>query len=499
MPVHYSAQSVKLLEKLQSAILNINRQSTDANILVLNHELALLRSEWQGQKVPLIYLQIVGGLSQYIAATKEQADPGVFSMMGTVFDSLADMVAHPTAEEAQTKKVMVQVEAYNQLKNALASDQAAPLADPEIAGSKQEAGPDQDVPSCPAAGAGQAASYPDEDAEMEVDPSRAERFVEAEKELVPTPFGDDVAASGAAALQKEDAFDLDGVLERDLPGLDQDASDQKEVSGLGAGLQISLAAGGDAEEEISGLADMEDPHLDIFKVGEAEGGEPGAAGGFADLGSALDDFFAEEEAGAAPVARSEGPESRGLEVISATGPAAHSDVLRGVAELKDLLVLTAGGIDDQLLGRLDANLAALVEGLAGQEVALAHLRLVEEVVHYVASHQGQVLAEAMACLQKVMAGFAELLADNDADRSLWAVRALAAFMHWHQWLVADLEKRLEAAQGQDNDWVGQHAESPGAAGAISQPQKLKQEILSEVRQMLALEMQSLRREVVVRD
>lgn len=499
MPVPSSAQSVKILEKLQSAICNIDRQSTDENILFLNQELAVLRSEWQGQKVPLIYLQIVAGLNQYIATTKGQADPGAFSLMGTVFDSLKDMVVNPTDEEAQTKKVMVHVDAYNQLKNALASDQAAPISDPEVAGTKQEAGPDQDVSSSPAPGAGQAASPPEEDAEMEADPSLVERFVGTEEELVDTVFGDAVAASGAAVPQREDAFELAGVRKRDLPGLDHAVPDQNEDSDLGADLQINLADGGPAEEEVSGLADVEDPHLDVIKVGGVEGSEPAAAGGFADMGSALDDFFAEEEAGAAPAAGTEVPESQRLEVISETAPAAHRDVLREVAGLKALLVSTAGIIDDQLLGRFEANIATLAQGLAGHEVALVHLHFVEEVVRYVARHQDQVLAEAMECLQKVMAGLEELLADNNADRSWSAVRAGAAFMHWHQWLVADLEKRLQAAHGQDNDLVGQHAKSPGAPGAISQPQKLKQEILSEVRQMLALEMQNLRREVSGRD
>ncbi|PLX48691.1 MAG: hypothetical protein C0613_09760 [Desulfobulbaceae bacterium] len=123
-----SASPVEILEKLKSAILDIDWEISDENIAVLNDELAALRSIWEGQKTQQIYLQILGALSHYIAVNKEQANPAVFPMLRNAFASLEELVVSPGSEEDEQKRLMTHVDAYNELKKAVATGGAGQAA-----------------------------------------------------------------------------------------------------------------------------------------------------------------------------------------------------------------------------------------------------------------------------------------------------------------------------------------------------------------------------------
>lgn len=275
-----SARPVKILEKLKSAILDIDWEISDENIAVLNDELAVLRSIWEGQKTQQIYLQILGALSHYIAVNKEQANPAVFPMLRNAFASLEELVVNPGSEEDEQKRLMAHVDAYNDLKKAVATggtdqaatpeEEAAPTPEAEAESADQEGGQateaepareekeeastihrllddkeDHSTDSIfdsmldemvqgedeekkgepepakrPAAPAGrpavQAAYNKADGTEIEADRNIEEEFAEAD-ELLDNFFEDDVPPPGVAAKTSGDEFDL-GALDDEGEG-----------------------------------------------------------------------------------------------------------------------------------------------------------------------------------------------------------------------------------------------------------------------------------------
>ncbi len=594
MPAHDSAKTVEILEKLKSAILNIDWEISDDNIALLNDEIAELRTAWQGQKVHLIYLQILGALSQYIASTKEQGNPGAFPMLRAVFDSLEDMVINPGEEEQHSKKVMEHVEAYNELKNTVASGKAGreaapepepepePELEPEEAGEEEPSTinrllddkedhttdsifdsmldemvqvepPDQEeaapVPpppppqAPPARPAVQAAYNKDDGTEIEADRNIADEFAEADA-LLDNFFEDDVPAPGGLAAQAGEEFDLSVLDEEEgeVLDLDQGAQAEAEGPGLETGPELGL------EQELAGepaLEHVEDSELDIFKIDEETGKEemppPAAAEEFPEMESALEEFFEEEEVAVPPQMVSEAlearepgedfvevesalddffgeeepqaPEAVGLEIEEALDleipveaevegpPVAEAGPAATVAGLKELLLSVNWEVDDKLLERVDAEISALSDTLAGNDVALIHLNFLSTVLHHVDREQSRVISESMACLKMLTGSLEDLLADEGEDETTYAAQAVTAFIDWHELVVAEFEKRLEAAKRQGGDLAesieGLELTSP--AGETSETQKLKKEILSEVREILSQEMQAMRQELSAKD
>ncbi len=609
MSAQDSAKTVDILEMLKSAILNIDWEISDENIGILNKEISALRAVWQGQKIYMIYLQILGALSQYIATTKEQGNPGAFPMLRAVFDSLEDLVVNPTDDEQQTKKVMEHVEAYNELKNAVATGKTkyapAPepepekVPEPEVAAIQAEvvekeqpstinrllndqedhstdsifdsmldemvqaeppdqveepAQPSPPPQSRPAPPPVQAAYNKDEGTEIEADRNIEDEFSEAD-ELLDNFFEDDVPAPGAFAKKADKEFDLSALDEDSDDVLDLDQTAREEIE-TGAGedrLELSLEDDAHAEEapglesgdgQIAVELDyVEDSELDIFKVDD----EPAKkeivgteAADFPEMESALDDFFApgEEEIAAPQMAAAsleesgpgegvdevdfalddlfgeEEPEAAGPEVEEALdleippksaeavpAPPAESGPAAAVAGLKKLLLSVEWEVDDQLLERVDAEISTLSEKLAANNVALIHLNFLNTVIHHIGREQSQVISESMACLKMITESLEDLLASEGGVETTYASKAVASFIDWHELVVAEFEKRLDAVKRQEGDLAEsiEELELPSAEGESAETQKLKQEILSEVREILSREMQAMRQELSVKD
>jgi hypothetical protein len=564
-----SAQTVEILEKLKSAILNIEWEISDENIGLLNQELAALRGVWRGQKVHMIYLQILGALIQYVASTKEQGNPRAFPMLRTAFDSLEDMVVHPGDEEQKAKKVMEHVDAYNELKRSLGSGKSAPAPAPapktepkpepeselkpepepkvvetkehaeeqpstinrllhdkedhttdsifdsmldemvqtEPAEQKKEQAP-PDVPppgKAPAARPAVHASYnKDDGTEIEADRNIDDKFVEAD-ELLDNFFVDDVPAPGASARAKKGGgeFDLSALdeEEEEVLDLDQVPKAAEEVS-----LQLSLDDEEYAAEEIPKLEHVEDSELDIFKVDADIGApqkrtEPEVAVAFPEMESTLDDFF---DGNAAPDATdSVLEEALELEVLpkSVAAPVAAIAPSGTVAGLKTLLLSVNWEVDDQLLVRVDAEISALSTQLKSNNVALIHLNFLHTVIHHIGREQSQVIAESMACLKMVTESLEDLLSAEAEEEAIYAAKAAAAFVDWHELVVAEFEKRFDAVKRQGGDLAKsiKGLELESTEGDTSETQKMKKEILTEVREILSREMQAMRRELSAKD
>ncbi len=576
MSAQDSAQTVDILEKLKSAILNIDWEISDDNIGILDQEIAALRPVWQGQKVHMIYLQIMGALSQYIASTREQATPAAFPMLRNVFDSLEDMVVNPSDEDQQTEKAMVHVDAYNELKKSVSSGKTEPAPTPEPepepevevveAQGQGEKEADEEQPSTinsllndkedhttdsifdsmldemvqveppeqeasapppkapPARPPVQTAYNKDDGTEVEADRNIDGQFAEAD-ELLDDFFVDDVPAPGAAGQKDGDEFDLGALDGGEEAGLELDLADDGDTT---------ETAGGELGEDLTSdaLADVEDSDLDIFKVeeesdkveisepepeaaefpevesalddffaGEEEAtpsqvvsaslGDAGAGGDLGEVDAALDDFFDDEEPKAA---------KPGGEVVPETAKEAVSVVEGGsavtVAGLKTLLLSVDWEVDDQLLDRVDLEISALSENLTGNDSALIHLNFLQTVIRHVSREQSQVISESMACLNMLTESLEELLADEGGREAWYAAKAVSSFVDWHELVVAEFEKRLDAAKGQGGEVAeGIEGLALSAEGEISETQRLKKEILSEVRDILSKEMQIMRQEL----
>lgn len=537
-----SAKTVEILEKLKSAILNIDWEISADNMGFLDQEISELRTAWQGQKPHIIYLQIMGALSQYISNTQEQANPAVFPLLRNVFDGLEDMVMNPSDEEQQTEKVMGYVDAYNNLKKAVASSRSkpgpepvpepesepTPLSEPEVAEEQGqlEKDADEDQPSIinrplddkedhttdsifdsmldemvqvelPVQAEEKPAPPPkapsvrppvmsaynkDDGTEVEADRNIAEEFTEADA-LLDDFFNDDVPAPGAVAQKAGDEFDLN-VLDADE----------------GDGLDIG-------EDHVTAeLVHVEDGDLDIFKIGEEAGkveiAEPKGVD-FPEMESALDDFFEHDESLpiAPEVEETLELETPSLEAAEVVEPAGDSGSSGTVADLKTLLLSVEWEVDDQLLDRIDAEIFALSDRLAGNESALIHLNFLKTVVHHVGREQSQVISESMACLKMVTESLEKLLSDEGGKDIWYVVKAVSSFVDWHELVVAEFEKRLEAAKKKGGALAEsiEGLELASEEGETDSTQKLKKEILSEVREILSREMQVMRQELSAKD
>jgi hypothetical protein len=370
----------------------------------------------------------------------------------------------------------------------------------------------------------QAAYNKDDGTEIEADRTLGEEFAEADA-LLDNFFEDDVPPPGSLAKKSSAAFDLSVLDEEEGPVLDLDqaaAHDDQEVDGSTDTLQPSPAEPGVRPE----LEHVEDSELDIFKMeDEAATTAPAVPVApepleFPQMESALDDFFAgEEEPGLAPpisAPESPVPDDAGHQEVDAALddffddeeiPAASSVLPDGdlggsdVAALKALLLSVDFEVGDQLLDRVDAEIDTLAETLAAHDVALMHLHFLKTIMHHVGRAQSQVISESMACLKMVTESLEDLLAGEGMDEARYAAQAAAAFVDWHELVVAAYEKQLDAAQSQGSD-LAESIEGlalAGTEGETVETRKLKNEILTEVREILSREMQAIRRELSGKD
>ncbi|MEN8257297.1 MAG: hypothetical protein ABFS09_05485 [Thermodesulfobacteriota bacterium] len=619
MSVQDTAKTGEILEKLKSAILNIDWEISDENITLLNQELAELRSAWKGQKAHLIYLQILGALSHYIAANKENANPSAFPMLRNVFASLEEMVINPGDEDQQGQKVMEHVDSYNELKKAIAAGEAAPAAEPEVPPSEAEPEPEPEVAaqeesaeeqeepstinrlvhdeedhttdsifdsmldemvqaespddepetkpepepepqpppkSPPARPPVQAAYNKDDGTEIEADRNIADEFAEAD-ELLDDFFVDDVAPPGGAGAAEGggDEFDLSAFAEsEEVLDLDEAGQEDVEPGEAEEYFELSLEEKIPAEPEVANELDaselemVEDVGLDIFKVddpeeavaeptpakaredflemepalddffeGEAEAAPPQKSAEVAagpapeqdidEVDLALDDFFEEDEQTAAaikvdiPEPDQKAPEVAG-ETLAVEVATPVSKPAGTVEDLKSLLLSVDWEVDDQLLERVDSEISVLKENLSENHTALLHLNFLSTVIHHIGGQEhSQVISESMTCLKMVTESLENLLAGDGADESQYAAQAVSSFVDWHELVVAEFEKRLDEVKRQGGDLAEsiEALELETGEGESTETQKLKTEILSEVRKILSQEMKAIRQELLVKD
>ena len=166
--------------------------------------------------------------------------------------------------------------------------------------------------------------------------------------------------------------------------------------------------------------------------------------------------------------------------------------------IKALLVSVDWEVDDQLLERADAEISGLREKLSENHTALIHLNFLSTVIHHIGEREhSEVISESMTCLKMITESLENLVNGDGENDSQFAAQAVSSFVDWHELVVAEFEKRLDEIKKQGGDLAEsiESLELEAAEGETTETQKLKKEILSEVREILSKEMMAIRQEL----
>ncbi len=181
-------------------------------------------------------------------------------------------------------------------------------------------------------------------------------------------------------------------------------------------------------------------------------------------------------------------------------------------DLRLLLLSVEWEVGDQLLESISGELKRLREVLSDNIQAAVPLDFLETVLAYIDREQAEAISESMACLKLITASLEEIVAatgDVSADQQSVG-RAVSSFVEWHELVVADLENRVQTARelsvvqdvAQEEVVDASHEEDDerevvadvSAADEKLESTLLKEEILGQVDEMIAKEIQILRAE-----
>jgi hypothetical protein len=332
-----SNQNIDVLLALKSAVLNIDWEISDETLDELSQEVTQLQTLWSGEKVLLVYLQIIGALCQYISMNREQSHPGTFVLLKDVFDGLEKVIVTPEMSQSEKNNgVMAYADRYNTLKQDIAAGNFIPDPPREqeaeepvvemqeeedssadtafdsmlnaMVQSEDEASDDisaeQDKPDVveeaesPAdvveppseRPAVQAVFNKDDGTEVDPDRNEDDEFVEADELLDDFFEDDDVPAPDIEFCDSDDEQKEDG----DLSGADNDKADLNIADSDGGDVVIELD---DEEEQEESFQEMEETLDDFFAEEEEEDFLDPFEDGDDDslIEDALDDFFGDGE------------------------------------------------------------------------------------------------------------------------------------------------------------------------------------------------------------
>jgi pilus assembly protein FimV len=123
------------LSELKKVVLSIDWEITPEALDSFLDQVRLLKEVYQGDKVILVFLQVLGSLGQYIRSSRSKVHPSTFNVLNSVFARLDEIVSTPKMPPAVRRKLLqAEMDAYQELRAKITQRRAAePAAKPAAA------------------------------------------------------------------------------------------------------------------------------------------------------------------------------------------------------------------------------------------------------------------------------------------------------------------------------------------------------------------------------
>lgn len=105
------------LAELKKIVLSIDWEITPEALDSFLDQVRLLKEVYQGDKVILVFLQVLGSLGQYIKSSRSKVHPSTFNVLNSVFTRLNEIVNTPKMPPATRRKLLqAEMDAYQELR-----------------------------------------------------------------------------------------------------------------------------------------------------------------------------------------------------------------------------------------------------------------------------------------------------------------------------------------------------------------------------------------------
>ena len=105
------------LRELKTIILSIDWEITDEVMTKLIEQIAVLKKTFKDDKIPLVFLQLLGSLGEYIKFNIGKSHPDAFKILNSLFNELDKVVQLETLTESEKKQILsIEVNKYKTLK-----------------------------------------------------------------------------------------------------------------------------------------------------------------------------------------------------------------------------------------------------------------------------------------------------------------------------------------------------------------------------------------------
>jgi len=114
------------LSELKKIVLSIDWEITSEALDGFSEQVRLLKEVYQGDKVILVFLQVLGSLGQYIQSSRSKVHPSTFNVLNSVFARLDEIVSTPKMPPAVRRKLLqAEMDAYQALRTKITQRRAA--------------------------------------------------------------------------------------------------------------------------------------------------------------------------------------------------------------------------------------------------------------------------------------------------------------------------------------------------------------------------------------
>lgn len=128
-----SEQNPDPLRKLKTIVLSIDWEINETVMTGFVEQVAVVQDHYRGDKIVMVFLQLLGSLGEYIRVNLGKSHPESFRVLNSLFNQLETVVGADHLSETEKKKILSsELARYKQLKSKLAPkparSEAAPAA-----------------------------------------------------------------------------------------------------------------------------------------------------------------------------------------------------------------------------------------------------------------------------------------------------------------------------------------------------------------------------------
>jgi hypothetical protein len=108
------------LRELKTIVLSIDWEITDEVMTSFVNQIKVMKEKYSGDKIILVFLQLLGSLGEYIKFNKGQSHPDTFKILNSLFNNLDKIFRSPDLAESEKKKILaIELAKYKNLKEQL--------------------------------------------------------------------------------------------------------------------------------------------------------------------------------------------------------------------------------------------------------------------------------------------------------------------------------------------------------------------------------------------